>query len=190
MKTGFPYEGTVPIEGQFYEDPESGLYVKREPVISSGWAEPRKTLSGSPVAHPGVDWTFRRLPSEPVGLPYTTKNYGTMDPVRVIAAGPGTIWKVDSGERGIFIIIDHGKVNATRRGGWVTFYQHLQEVDDRLVKGFPVEAGDFLGIAGDDPTNPDIVHLHFGLFNSTPKNAVDPAPFAKHWTVQYADVEL
>lgn len=84
----------------------------------------------------------------------------------VVAVAPGTVVAAGIGERGGFVLIDHGD--------YASGYLHLATLAVR--RRDRVEAGSVLGTMGADPKDGQaIVHLHFQL--APGGKAVDPAKF-------------
>lgn len=131
----------------------------RKATISDGWHQRDSRF------HYGVDIDYRRLPSEPVGLPYGTQNYYVPPGTVALAAGPGVVSIASQISSGGYVQIDHG-------GGVKTQYMHLAHV--AVSQGQRVSAGDVVGTIGHDirPGEYGFNHLHFELMINGSK--VDP----------------
>lgn len=134
--------------------------------------------------HPGVDVTFRKLPTDPKEriLYDATPNYISPAGTPILAPGPGKIWAAKHTERGLSIQIDHGRVGSA--GGVNSYLQHLATFVKPWQKGDIVNAGDVLGTMGYDPSKYDgqhFRHLHFELWFPVQNLARDPVPYMRHW---------
>ncbi len=158
-----------------------GIFRGRKPVISSGWGTPRGALS-----HEGVDVMFRRLPTDPypVGSPNGSKGFVLPEGVLALAASDGLVWSAGWTPRGFTVVIDHGTV--------ATYYTHMTTLNvtptARGRSGQRVVAGQPLGIVGGDPmdTGRHLKHLHFALWRGGPRDAVDPEPIMRSWSMVMA----
>ncbi|HEY4240591.1 MAG TPA: M23 family metallopeptidase [Kofleriaceae bacterium] len=150
----------------------------RPPAISDGFDSPR-TINGERVLHGGVDLMYARLATEPYKgrSPYGSRGFVMPANRPVLAASDGVIWSVDKTPRGIAIVIDHGPRKIA------TFYQHLASAV--VTAKAKVAAGDVLGVAGADPTDPEgLVHLHFEVWLGGPDDRIDPAALMRQWEIR------
>lgn len=87
---------------------------------------------------------------------------------QLVAVAPGVVGIAGTDSLnpcfGLNVTIDHGN-------GYTTRYAHMSRVD--VVPGQPVARGQGIGISGTSgcSTGP---HLHFGLYTTSPWNAIDP----------------
>jgi len=140
-------------------DPATGA------VIPARISQEYREWAPGKAAHYGVDLMWNRGGwMAPAGAP-------------VVAARDGVVWSAEHTPRGIAVVLDHGPP-------WATFYQHLERLDPRIVKGAKVAAGDVIGDMGADPLDPARVrHLHFAAWyqGSGDKASVDPADAMVAW---------
>ena len=143
----------------------------RRPEITSEFRPPDRP------DHNGVDFFYRWRPGDrpdfvgdhgaegrnPDGTPKWVVPLGVL----AIAAAPGIIQLAGNSPTGYRCWIDHG--NGMRTG-----YFHL--LDMRVALGQYVEAGDPLGLVGDNPGDHDGRHLHFELSPVDRYEPTDPAP--------------
>jgi len=92
--------------------------------------------------------------------------------VPALAYGPGKVVTSEQANKGGYVVIDHPL-------GWRSQYMHLARRDVRV--GQWVNAGQRIGIIGDDPTVSDPRHLHFQIRYEG--NLVDPATYLKNATM-------
>lgn len=160
------------------------IWNGRVPVISDGF---QKVATPTHRKHLGVDVVFRKLSSDPAGLPFSSPAFTSQDPPPpILAAFDGTIWEAGMSPRGFQILIDHGSV--PNLGGVTTWYQHLSYLERTWKKGDKVKAGDVLGTMGHDISTDayKLNHLHFQLAfprSGTPSEdwIVDPSVYMSHW---------
>lgn len=156
------------------------IWNGREPLITDGFFP---TATSSHRQHEGADIGYRKLATDPAGLPWSTPGFTSQKPPPpILSVFGGKVFRVRSGSRGMNVLIDHGNVQGT---GIVTWYQHLSSVNVR--EGDVVSAGSRLGIMGGDlAPNYTWIHLHFELWapvKGTPERSWkrDPAPYMKLW---------
>jgi murein DD-endopeptidase MepM/ murein hydrolase activator NlpD len=146
----------------------------RTPLITQGYSYPRHRGADIMYAAAGAPASWARAkPLNPLVAPLFAAPIGGA----VIAALPGKVWNVGSGDRGEWVMLDHGEFGERI----TTWYQHLNRVD--VAKGQRVEAGQVLGGMGADPTDAQhVVHLHFEVsrWDEPGKpSQIDPAPFLR-----------
>ena len=140
----------------------------RLPVVSDGYH-----IRSTGKFHEGIDIMYKKLPSDPSGLPWASSGGGFYVPpgTPAIAAGPGTVLKSGIDSHGGYVYIDHGE-------GIQTNYRHLNP--RKVNVGDHVNAGDIVGLIGEDPsTAGDPAHLHFELQINGEK--VDPESYFNSW---------
>lgn len=160
------------------------IWNGRTPVISDGFS---RTKTAEHRKHLGVDIMFRRVSSDPPGVPYSSPHFSSQNPPPpIVAAFDGTVWGAGLSGRGWQILIDHGKVGNL--GGVTTWYQHLDHLAKPFKKGDKVRAGDILGVMGHDidPQAYHLKHLHFQLAFPRPglpgeQWLVDPTNYMAFW---------
>lgn len=149
----------------------------RPPKVSSGWGSPRNAGTPDSHSHRGVDIMYRRPEAVPRAVYKKDKgsaNYEAPKGTLIIAPHDATVWSVKRTQRGVSIILDHGKPFAT-------FHQHLDEAF--VKKGQRVITGQAIGVMGHGQLS-DIRHLHFELWvNGGGAAAVDPQPLMKSWGI-------
>lgn len=146
----------------------------RPPVISQGYSYPRHKGADLMYAAAGAPASWARAkPLNPLVPPLFAAPIGG----EVVAALPGIVWQTGDGDRGQWVMLDHGEFGEKL----TTWYQHLSRVD--VKKGQRVAAGQVLGGLGADPTDAQhVVHLHFEVSRwSQPgkPSQLDPAPFLR-----------
>jgi murein DD-endopeptidase MepM/ murein hydrolase activator NlpD len=144
----------------------------RAPCISDG-PGPGKRDGGS-RAHHGVDIDYRRARGTLTQFRPGTREASSgglffcPDGVNVLAAYDGTIWSVGTSDRGLQIVIDHGKPYAT-------YYQHLRTTRwpelRRGAGGIRVKAGEVIGTVGNGhspgkASASAFNHLHFEIWHA------------------------
>ena len=173
----------VPLDGTF-----AGRWVwpvpswqGRSPTVSDGFGSPRP----GGIRHGGVDIMFARLPSDPLraGSPNGSAHHVMPDDMVALAVADGVVWSAMQTPRGFAVVIDHAPAAKV-----ATFYTHL----DRLLvqptanakAGERIRAGQPIGIIGADPLDGEhLKHLHFEIWLGGPKDAIDPAPVMRAWSV-------
>lgn len=157
----------------------------RIPTISDGFSAVK---TSNHRAHPGVDITYRKLPTDPPGkVKYdATTHFISPKGTPVLAAGPGRVWSAGVDDFGHWVLIDHGIVGQA--GGVTTRYAHLEKFAKPWKKGDIVQAGTELGLMGYSPKNDSeqFRHLHFEL--KFPRKGVhplmwnhNPVPYMRYW---------
>ncbi len=162
-----------------------------EPLVSDG-PGPRKRDDGK-RGHNGADIDYKRrigeLPEFKVGTRQASSSglFFCPDGVPILAARDGKIWSVEPSERGLQIVLDHGKPFAT-------YYQHMSRVFfplGREARGTPVKAGQVIGLVGNGSPSMTLgdggiaaaketgfSHLHFEIWkNGGSDRWVDPSPY-------------
>lgn len=138
----------------------------RLPVVSDGMH-----MRSSGKMHEGIDIMYKRLPSDPGGLPWSSTGFHVPPGTPALAAGAGVVLKSANDSHGGYVYIDHGD-------GVQTNYRHLNP--RKVNVGDRVNAGDIVGLIGDDPANAgDPAHLHFELVINGSK--VDPQSYFNSW---------
>ena len=153
----------------------------RSPTISDGFGSPRP----GGARHGGVDVMFARLPSDTLrtGSPNGSAHHVMPDDMVALAASDGVVWSAMHTPRGFAVVIDHSPLAKT-----ATFYTHLDKLlvtpTASAKAGERVRAGQPIGIIGADPLDGEhLKHLHFEVWMGGPKDAVDPAPLMRGWSV-------
>lgn len=147
-----------------------------------GWVWPMPRLAGMA---PQISQEFRRGAPEHLGVDVMYRSgvdgagarWVVPEGAPVLAAGPGVVERVERTARGTGIVIRHAP------GLW-TYYQHLATA--AVAVGESVAAGEAIGTAGADPTDPQgLRHLHFALWEGKWGNAgaMDPADRMRSWAV-------
>lgn len=157
---------------RFLRSPLPQLADGRSAVVTSAFRPPERPK------HLGIDLFYRWRPGdEPSfvgdkgcagrtadGAPKWCVPYDTP----AVAAAAGVVQHAGPSPSGFRCWIDH-------LNGWRTGYFHL--IDMRVAVGQRVEAGDELGLVGDNPVDHDGRHLHFELSPTSAYAPVDPAPY-------------
>lgn len=129
------------------------------PVITSGFYDMRED-----GPHGGLDIVFpRKDPSDLIdlfrpGTPNGGRNWFAPPRTPIVAARAGKLWTVGQSDKGIGVILDHGKPFAT-------FYQHMESSPMLgVAKGTHVNMGDVIGYMGYSNEDAQRVrHLHFAV---------------------------
>lgn len=159
------------------------IWAGRRPQISDGWGSPR---DGGARRHRGADVGYWRTKGElPQFAPGTRQAsrggaFVMPDGTPVLAMASGEVWSVTYSDRGIMVVVSHGKP-------WATFYQHLRTCRWPARKGAPggpiVRAGQPLGEVGNGynpgTADPDgYNHPHVEIWRGgAAESAVDPKPY-------------
>jgi murein DD-endopeptidase MepM/ murein hydrolase activator NlpD len=153
------------------------------PVISDGPGANKR--DGGSRSHNGADIDFKRrrgtLPQFKIGTREASASglYFCPDGVAVLAARDGELWSATESERGLQVVIDHGKPYAT-------YYQHLRRLFVPLSKSgknpIRIRAGQVIGLVGNghspgsQPANA-FNHLHFEIWQGGGAASwIDPTP--------------
>jgi Peptidase family M23 len=148
----------------------------RKPEISDGFQGRRRSSSGEPIRHGGVDLMYRRVASDrwPAGSANASRHY-VMPPRRAaLAASSGRIWSASYTPRGWTVVIDHAPRNLA------TYYTHLSQL--LVVPQQDVRAGQPIGIIGADPLDAaHLLHLHWEVWRGGAADRFDPEPLLKTW---------
>lgn len=178
---------TLPLQGRWVW-PVS-MYNGRKPIVSQGFN--RNPGSERGVIHPGQDFFFERIRSDPYPdrTPNRSKNFVMPNGVSVLAAADGVIWSAGKTGVGYSIVISHEPLKVA------TYYTHMTsmfvEPTQRANSGQRVKAGTPLGIIGYSPTDEaKLMHLHFELWFGGATDFVDPARFQKNWEYMTAGQPL
>lgn len=167
-----------------------------KPEISDGPGNNKR--DGGTRSHNGVDIDYRRrrgaLPQFRVGTREASPSgvYFCPDGVAILAAREGVLWSATESERGLQVVIDHGKPYAT-------YYQHLRKLFVPMAKRgdhpIRIRAGQPIGLVGNghkpgsQPAN-GFNHLHFEIWqDGGAKNWIDPTPILQRARV-VSDREL
>lgn len=167
-----------------------------EPLVSDGPGANKRDVdpkTGKGRSHNGADIDYKRrigeLPEFKVGTRQASSSglFFCPDGVPILAARDGKIWSVEPSERGLQIVLDHGKPFAT-------YYQHMSRVFfplGREARGTPVKAGQVIGLVGNGSASMTLgdggkasareagfSHLHFEIWkNGGSDRWVDPTPY-------------
>jgi hypothetical protein len=152
----------------------------RRPVVSDGWASPRRLADGSVRKHMGADIMYRRrseadqAAEQPPGSPSGSRWYFMPEGTPALAVAPGIVRIAKDTPRGFTVVIRHA-------GGWTTYYTHLASL--AVAAGQPIAAGQSIGLIGHDPSDSrHLRHLHFELWKGGKRSgAVDPTPYLAAW---------
>ena len=144
------------------------IWKGRVPVVSDGY---QRAKSLSHRKHLGSDIMFRKIATDPAGLPSSSKHFSVPEGTPVVAVAPGIVERYGLTNRGHTVLIDHGN-------GKKTFYQHLANLSPSISEGSAVTAGTYLGDIGYDTGEKKyrLRHLHFEIWNPNRANTVDPGP--------------
>jgi hypothetical protein len=167
-------DDTAPLPGRWVWP--VGVWRRRKPQISDGFASSRRTPTGDVIPHGGVDLMYQRLPADrcAAGTPNGSRGYVMPDHRAALAVSDGVVSFAASTPRGWTVTIDH----APRK--LATYYTHLSQL--LVVPKQPVRAGQPLGIIGADPLDAaHLMHLHFELWRGGAKDRFDPAPLMRGW---------
>ncbi len=151
----------------------AGLPVDARPArASTTWSNPMRGNHGD------VGQRYRPAPDGSGGRIHHGYDIGTagLAYVAVHAASAGVVVRVNSsaaagGERGCFVVIDHG-------GGVRTLYQHLSDQDDRpilVAEGQTVRTGQVIATAGRTSTLGVAIHLHVEVLVGGPASSISHA---------------
>lgn len=142
-------------------------------------------------SHLGVDIMYRRVPGDNTARwaqDHGDAHWFAPATTPILAARDGVVWSVDRSQRGIEVVIDHGRPFAT-------YYQHLAATSLPIgTKGgvtpsgnaLHVRAGEQIGVMGYDPTDPEgLRHLHFAVWHGGDNtSSVDPERAMRSWRRQ------
>ena len=153
-----------------------GTWQGRKPEISDGFNGTRRSSSGNPIGHGGVDVMYRRQAADTwsVGSPNGSRLFVMPDHRAVLAASDGRVWSASLTPRGWSVVIDH----APRKVA--TYYTHMTEL--LVTPKQEVHAGQPIGIVGADPLDAQhLKHLHFETWRGGPNDRFDPEPLMHDW---------
>jgi murein DD-endopeptidase MepM/ murein hydrolase activator NlpD len=153
-----------------------GIWRGRKPEISDGFYGIRRSPTGEPIRHGGVDLMYRRIGGDrcPVGTPNGSPNYVMPDHRAALAASDGAVWSASCTPHGWTVVIDHSPRKIA------TYYTHLSKL--LVVPKQAVRAGQPIGIIGADPLDAaHLMHLHFEVWRGGPENRFAPEVLMRSW---------
>jgi murein DD-endopeptidase MepM/ murein hydrolase activator NlpD len=163
----------------------------------SGWVNPLPVYDGrEPVVtgnefdaeHSGRDMAYLNTeglspnPPEVYGGINDDRYYVPSNAIPVVAPGAATIWYSKLTAQGWTVRLDHHDWAGLLLNTYLTHMSELFVPLHPAGGGGPyVYAGQPLGYVGAGPTNANHLHFEMWSFDSSPREALDPALYLPHW---------